>query len=729
MTRPTRRVALLGAGYIANYHARVLALIDGVQLTAVCDQSTARAQALAKAFGIAKTYASLPEMLAAETLDAVHVLVPPDRHFAACRDLLQAGVDVLVEKPMAVSAEECRQLVELAEQRQRRLGVGHNFLFAEPYERLRQDLAAGVLGPIDSLTVTWNKELGQLTGGPFDAWMLRQPRNVLIEVGPHLVAHVADLLPGLEMANLRVRASQPIDLPTGVRCYRRWQAQAEVGAATVDLRMSLGPGFTEHLLHVRGILAAATVDFERNTYILQRHAPLDMDFDRLAMTHAEAAQACWQSWSTVADYVMGKAKRSRRGGSPYAAGIRGAAAAFHTSAELDRRISGALGSEIIATCERLGEASGVRHAARAAGTDKTSDETSVKTSAKPSSNIKDGPSTLILGAGGFIGRELVRQHISAGRKVRLLVRSAGRLPGDLRVPGVEVVEGDLEKPDDLARALDGIERVCHLARANVKTWAEYQQHEIEMTRGIAEAALERRVSRFVYTGTIDSYFAGRAGERITEATPLDPQIEGRNLYARAKAVSEQLLTAMQRERGLPLVIVRPGIVIGRGGSPFHWGVGMWRHNSICQIWGQGCNPLPLVLVDDVARGLLAALDTPGIEGDSFNLVGPVGLTAHEYLDELDRAAGLKLHRIPTPILRFYAEDMFKWLVKIAVRFPERQRPTLRDWQSRIQLAQFDCAYATEKLTWRPESQRSAVVQRGIVEPVLELLATPPSEAS
>ena len=77
---------------------------------------------------------------------------------------------------------------------------------------------------------------------------------------------------------------------------------------------------------------------------------------------------------------------------------------------------------------------------------------------------------------------------------------------------------------------------------------------------------------------------------------------------------------MHRERGLPLVIVRPGIVIGRGGSPFHWGVGMWWHDAVCQIWGQGNNKLPLVLVEDVARGLIAAMDTPGIEGRDFNLV-------------------------------------------------------------------------------------------------------------
>jgi len=71
---------------------------------------------------------------------------------------------------------------------------------------------------------------------------------------------------------------------------------------------------------------------------------------------------------------------------------------------------------------------------------------------------------------------------------------------------------------------------------------------------------------------------------------------------------------MHREHGLPLVIVRPGIVIGRGGSPFHWGVGMWWNDAVCQIWGAGTNKLALVLVEDVAAGLIAAMETPGLTG-------------------------------------------------------------------------------------------------------------------
>ena len=267
----------------------------------------------------------------------------------------------------------------------------------------------------------------------------------------------------------------------------------------------------------------------------------------------------------------------------------------------------------------------------------------------------------------------------------------------------------------------GINSVFHLARAQVKNWADYQRLEIGVTRQIAEIALAAGVKRFIYTGTIDSYYAGARGSTITEETPLDPRIARRNQYARAKAASEEILARMYRQNGLPAVIVRPGIVIGRGGSPFHWGVGMWWYNSICEMWGKGRNKLPLVLVQDVAKGLIAACDTKGIEGESFNLVGDPCLSAQDYLDELDRCGGIKIQRRATSILKFYLTDLFKWLVKVLVRHPERHLPSYRDWESRRQAAFFDCSRAKRRLSWEPVSDRSDFIHRGINEPLAEAM--------
>ena len=702
-----RRVALVGAGYIADWHAKCLASVADVELVAACDRALGRAQALAGKFGIPRVFASLEAMLREENLDAVHILLPPDLHFVAASAAIEAGVSVFLEKPMCDSAKACEELVWLAAARGVRLGVGHNFLFAGPYEQLRRDLRSGILGSIDQITITWNRFLPQSTSGPFDTWMLRDSRNIMLETGSHLVAHMLDLVGKPD--KLAARASNPIELPTGRSFYRRWQVQAEKGAAAINLRFSFVPGFAEYNIHVRGSLAAATADIERNTYALDSYRPTDPDFDNYAMEVSRAKSLKAQARRTLKKYVLSKMHLEKRG-TPYGESIARAMDAFYSceTGKIDARISSDFGARVIQICEQIGQQAWLDEK-----------EAAPRPMATPSSAAA-AARILVLGGTGFIGKELVRQLVASGRGVRLLVRSAACLPEELRTQ-VNCQIGDLLNRESLLRAMEGVECVVHLARANVKTWADYQKFEIEATRQAAECALQADVKRFIYAGTIDSYYAGRCAGTITEATPLDRRIARRNLYARAKAASEKLLLRMHRERGLPLVIVRPGIVIGRGGSPFHWGVGMWWHDAVCQIWGEGTNKLPLVLVEDVARALIAAMEKPGIEGRSFNLVADPCLSAQEYLDALDLAGGMCVQRYATPIWRFYSRDMMKWVVKVAVRHPERLLPSYRDWESRTQRAHFDCTAAKTVLGWSPVSERGEIVRRGIEEALREIM--------
>ena len=527
----------------------------------------------------------------------------------------------------------------------------------------------------------------------------------MLELGSHAVAHMLDLVGVPEQ--LSVSASRDLELPTGVPFFRRWQVEAQCGRTAVDLRFSLGAGFGEHGLHVRGTLGSATVDFIRNTGTIQRHAPLDEDFDRYRMVQDEARDLRRQARGTLGRYVASKIRLFPRG-NPFGASIARAMDAYYAGlgGKLDERIRGEFGADVIRVCEDLGRLADIPAPVSRPAI------TSTVEAPRP-------PRVLVLGATGFIGAELLRRLVARGEPVRVLARNPSKLPAALRGPLVEVVRGDLHSASDLRGAMNGIVCVHHLARASANTWAEYQRDEIDVTRNVGECALATGVKRLVYTGTIDSYYAGGGAGTITEETGLDRHIERRNLYARAKAASEDLLERMHGERGLPLVIVRPGIVVGRGSSPFHWGVGMWWNDSVCQTWGSGENKLPLVLVSDVADALIAAQDAPGIEGQSFNLAGDACLSAREYLDELDRCGGFRIQRHAVPIWKFYARDLFKYAVKVLVRHPGRRLPMYRDWESRTQLATFDCNRAKLVLGWKPVADREEFVREGIMAPLME----------
>ena len=346
-----RRVALVGAGYIADWHAKCLASVAGVELVAVCDPLLSRAQSLADRYGIAKTFSSLETMLAEEGIDAVHILIPPDRHFGAARAAIESGVSVLLEKPMCDGAADCEKLARLAAESGVRLGVGHNFLFSEPYERLRRDVRDGVLGPIDQVTITWNRFLPQSVHGPFDIWMLRDPRNIMIETGSHSVAHILDLVG--EPDALEAHASDAIELPTGRKFYRRWQVNAAKGRTAVEMRFSFVPGFAEYNIHVRGALAAATADLERNTYTLDRYRPLDPDFENYAILAARAKDIKAQGRRSLRRYILSKMHLEKRGTS-YGESIARVMDAFYADAALDSRINAETGAKVIGICEQIG---------------------------------------------------------------------------------------------------------------------------------------------------------------------------------------------------------------------------------------------------------------------------------------------------------------------------------------------------------------------------------------
>ena len=273
----------------------------------------------------------------------------------------------------------------------------------------------------------------------------------------------------------------------------------------------------------------------------------------------------------------------------------------------------------------------------------------------------------------------------------------------------------------LDRALRGVRVVYDLARSHGPAWEDFVREDVEGARAVGERCLALGVERLVYASTIDVYYAGSAGSTISEATPHDAHIARRNLYAQAKAAAERALLALQ-ERGLPLVIARPGIVIGAGASPMHGGVGEWSGLGAVATYGAGDAPLPLVLVDDCADALARMQDAPGLDGRAFNLVGPPLVTAREYLDALERAGGLSLRRTARPIWRFYAADAAKWLVKVAVRHPGRsRRPSFRDFASRTFRARFDAEAARAALGWTPCAARGRLVARGIAAPLRDLL--------
>jgi nucleoside-diphosphate-sugar epimerase len=172
------------------------------------------------------------------------------------------------------------------------------------------------------------------------------------------------------------------------------------------------------------------------------------------------------------------------------------------------------------------------------------------------------------------------------------------------------------------------------------------------------------------------------------------------------------MLAMHREKGLPVVILRPGVVVGEGGLPFHSGVGLYNNDQHCIGWNAGRNPLPFILVEDVADAILRAATAPGIEGRCYNLVGDVRLSARDYTAALANALGRPLQYHPQSANFLWAEDTGKWLVKRATG-RNVPAPSVRDFLSRGMMATFDTADAKRDLNWTPVADPARFIDRAI----------------
>lgn len=333
-----------------------------------------------------------------------------------------------------------------------------------------------------------------------------------------------------------------------------------------------------------------------------------------------------------------------------------------------------------------------------------------------------GSTVLVLGGTGFIGRALVKRLLQDGLRLRALIRETSGQAKLLAEQGVELVHGDITDTASLEAALDGIQHVYHLARATGHAWEDYLRLDIEPTRRLAELCCVRGIGLY-YTSSIAIYDGGHASEVITETTPPSRASMRLNVYARAKVANEKLLTDMHRERGLKVVVFRPGIVIGPGVSPRHPGVGAWPDPATCRPWGGGNHPLPFVLVSDCADAMARALQVPGIGGETFNLVGEPCLTGNGYLDALERKHRVKIKRRPLPAWLLFAQSVVKWAFRVLASKPENPLPSYRYCDGLSCRARYLGDSAKRRLGWAPASEASVLIERGFDMTSIDRLAS------
>jgi nucleoside-diphosphate-sugar epimerase len=297
-----------------------------------------------------------------------------------------------------------------------------------------------------------------------------------------------------------------------------------------------------------------------------------------------------------------------------------------------------------------------------------------------------------------------------------MARGTTGLPPLFSGPRIRLLRGDIADPTAVKEAVAGAGAVVNLAHGGGGAdFAAIRQAMVGGAEIVAQACLAAGTRRLVHVGSIASLYLGPGAACVTGATPPDPQAGRRADYARAKAECDLMLLRLHAQEKLPLVVLRPGLVVGQGTSPFHSGLGFFNAEQHVIGWNRGRNPLPFVLVEDVAAAILGALLAEDAEGRCYNLVGDVRPSAREYLGWLAEATGRPVRFHPKFPDLLLAEEGAKWLLKQVGR-RRSLPPSRRDLLSRGLTASFDCSDAKRDLGWVPEADtlrfRTATFQAG-----------------
>ncbi len=301
---------------------------------------------------------------------------------------------------------------------------------------------------------------------------------------------------------------------------------------------------------------------------------------------------------------------------------------------------------------------------------------------------------LVTGASGMLGGSVARALAERGDEVVVMQRRPSSL-------GLTERLGDIEDPEAVCAAVEGMDAVVHLAaKVNVVgVWKDYLATNVEGTASLVAAARQAGVTRFVQVSSPSVAYAG-SSLVAAGAGPADPD-SARGSYSRSKALAEQLALA-EHGPGFSVIAVRPHLVWGPGDTQLVARIVERGRSGRLALIGRGSALIDTTYVDNAADALVAALDHADTAGGQPYVVSngeprPVA----EILTSICAAVG-----VPGPRLR--VPFRVAWAAGAAVdsvwerRGREDDPPITRFLAEQLATAHwFDQRETREALRWSP----------------------------
>lgn len=590
------RLAILGCGAATErLHLPAAREVAGLQVTLLVDRNLGRAQALARRFGILAVRDRLSDP--GEESDAVLIALPNRLHGPISIEYLSRGIPVLVEKPMALSLEEARAMVEAAHRGHALLQVGLTKRFARGAQIIKAALDANRLGSVTGFSVEW----GEVFNWPLtsDAGMSRTQAGggVLLDFGSHLL----DLL--CWWLGQPTVVSYADDHRGGVEadCHAVLRMEGPLGSVPGEVRFS----------RVRRLRNTVLIQGDRMAVEWAHELPDQVRF-RDPDGRERTADADRQSFNDlfVEQLRAFAGAVSRSGPSPVS------------------------GESVIPSVGLIEQCYQQRRAIR---------EPWARPVCLPGAeDLLRAKRVLITGATGFIGGRLAEVLTEWGVEAVCPVRHWGRASRLARLP-VQMIGGDVMDRDSIRRAMDGCDMVVHCAVDFRATGRAHTRASAAGTENVMQAAHDVGVSRVVHLSSAAVHgLSPAAAGTFTEERPL--QATGHD-YCDGKIAAERIALDFHRTRGLPVTVLRPTVVYGPFGYYSEAVARAARERRLALVDGAPgiCNCL---YVDNLIQAILLGAIRKEAVGEIFYVSDERPVLWRDYLEAHARALGSRFAPLP-----------------------------------------------------------------------------------
>jgi nucleoside-diphosphate-sugar epimerase/predicted dehydrogenase len=679
------RVALVGCGRISAYHVEALKALPGVEIVGVCDANNDAARACATLHGIRGCYTDIETMARELRPDVVHLLTPPSSHLALARIALQYGAHLYVEKPFAANEAEARQILQLAREAGVRVCPGHSRLFDPVFVEACRRVRVGEIGRVISVRAEQGFTYEAAARSSRIPWSYTYDWGLFDNLICHPLYLACHFLKnpgppqvvGFNPGKVREAGVEEI----------RILVPSDTGVGEVSLSLSTAPEVNRvELVGTQGRIVA---DWQTMSVLTRRKTALPSAISRLTGNFAAATDLTRAGIQTLVGIATGRVKRYQ--------GLRTIIELFYQSLH-DGTEPPVLPEQGVLNLQLMDRIKG-----RCADVQKQRPE---------SSRVSLHPRILVTGGSGFLGGRLLQTLSARDLPARATTRLRSRTED---IPGVQWLECDLSRTEDLRSALCDVDTVFHCAAlcGAPGSLSDYQTVNVDGTMRLLRLAGECGVRNFIYVSSMSVYATPANPDTVLdENAALEPRAEERGAYTQTKLAAERAVLEYAREHRYPRVVVlRPGTIYGPGARLPVGRFQLPSPETRPLVAGGKAVPAGLVYVDDVVEAMLAAARSGVPSGSVYNITDTSNCDQEELARTLSQVSGGRIRPLFAPYPLVWTA-MFGVDLLSLVR--HRKLGTAR-YRFRRTLApmRFECAAARKDLGWQPRVPLAVGLARSV----------------